>query len=1168
MRSTATQPKNSPMSFVFCLAFVCLFFLFVPCGAQAQLATAALNGVVNDSSGAVIPGATVELKNMNTNVTQTALTNGSGIYVLLQIPPGTYTLTISKPGFETKTQGPFTLTVNQTSSFDFTLMVGSSTQTVTVQATGANLQTSSAELGTVVATREVNDLPLNGRNFTQMLTLTPGVSPINPSQSSGVPEWTGNPIGNYTFPSVNGQTNRSNFFLVDGLNDQESLLSTYSVAPIVDDIEEFKVDSHNDQAQFGGVLGGVVNVVTKSGANAFHGTAWEFLRNNSLDARDPFFSSTSQLQQNQFGANIGGPVILPHYNGHNRTFFFGSYEGVRIHTGTTAQAFIPTVQEIASGDFSDFAGQIYNPYSTNPTTHSRAPFMCDAAGNPLPTLSNGTQPSGAPCNKIPSSLIDPHMQAWAKALWPAPNVSGNPTFNYETNLLTVQNSDNYSFRVDEQLEQKDSFWFRFSHFGSPMNSQAVLGDNGEIVYNSHVWGASWNHTFGSSAMLTVQMGRNFANDIDGSLFPTSRSQQLIQASGLSQFLTCGFIGSRSCLATTPSLSGIVSGGDTVTTTNPADVWEWKADFSKILNKHTLSMGADFNTNGFMEDVGYGNLSFSSSPTSNPAAAAGEQGGYSVASFLLGVPDGATYRNVHETEHGGWVDGFYFQDQWKATSRLTMNLGARYDVSLFPIAGSTEEKNNQIGDLDLHNGTYILEASAPSCASVGEAPCIPGGTLPPNVLITPNSNGSIIHNTYDNIQPRLGLAYRLANKTVVRASFGRFFDNWAGETQMAQNFFGTWPSVSQQLLSNLNTTTPTTLAENVFSGGARGALPAPTPFEQDTWFADPLIQNPYSYQWNFGVQQGLGQNTTLTVNYVGSDGHRLDSGAYANTATVPGPGAVPSAACYTTTCTPAIVAAENRFPYPYQVVTLYDTSYGKSWYNGLQVSLDKRASKGLSYLVSYTWSKAEDVGEDGWFNAEGASIQNPYNRMADKSVAGYDLTNILTASWVYQLPFGKGMRFESHNRFVDDIVGGWQLNGILTLTSGMPYTITANASIPNTGNGAERANLVGNPNLANPTIGEWFNTAAFVAPPAFTFGTLGRNTLRGDGDQNLDLSLFRSFPITESKRLEFRAEAFNSTNTPIWGIPGSNVSGNPALFGRVTATANSPRILQFALKFYF
>ncbi|MGH9352430.1 MAG: TonB-dependent receptor, partial [Terriglobia bacterium] len=540
-------------------------------------------------------------------------------------------------------------------------------------------------------------------------------------------------------------------------------------------------------------------------------------------------------------------------------------------------------------------------------------------------------------------------------------------------------------------------------------------------------------------------------------------------------------------------------------------------------------------------------------------------------------------NVNETEYGGSVDGFYFQDQWKMSDRLTLNWGARYDVTFFPVYGSKKDKNNQIGDLNLNNGTYILEASAPAC---GTAPCIPGGTLPANVLVTNRSNGSIVHNTYDNIQPRFGLAYRLTNKTVIRASFGRFFDNWAAVTQMAQNFQGTWPSVSQQILSNLNTITPTTLAENLFAGGGTGAVPAPTPFEQNNWFVDPLIQNPYSFQWNFGVQQALSQNTTLTVNYVGSDGHRLDSGADGNVATVPGAGPVPAAGCYSLpltdpkSCAPSIVAAENRFPYPYQVVTHYERSQGRSYYNALQVSFNKRAAHGLTTLISYTWSKDEDLGVDGWFGADGASVEHPYNLFADKSVASYDLTNIFTASAVYQLPFGKGMKFRSGSRLVDNLVGGWQLNGILSLTSGVPYNISANSSIPNNGNGWNRANLVGNPNLSNPTLGEWFNTAAFVAPSSpgvlskaglpvtDSLGNVGRNTLRADGRPNLDISIFRDFQISESKRFEFRAEAFNVTNNPIWGTPDGNSSDPITKFGVVTGTANSPRIIQFALKFYF
>ncbi|MDE3181617.1 MAG: carboxypeptidase regulatory-like domain-containing protein, partial [Acidobacteriota bacterium] len=352
--------------------------------AVAQVNTASINGTVKDVAGGVIPGASVLLHNAATNVTRNTSTNNVGSYAFVDILPGRYTLTVSKQGFQAQTQAEFTLSVNQSTTYNFVLPVGEATQTITVQATAAKLQTGSAELGTVVTRTEVNSLPLNGRNFTQMLALTPGVSTRNVSQNSG--GFDTNPIGSYSFPSVNGQTNRSNLFLLDGLNDEEAFNSTYSVAPILDDIQEFKVDSHNDQAAFGEVLGGIVNVVTKSGTNQFHGTGWEYLRNNAFDARNFFFAKTNKLRQNQFGANIGGPVILPHYNGRNRTFFFGSYEGVRIRTGQQSAYRVATPANLL-GDFSDWVDKygklipIYNPFSTRPDPNKPGGFIRDAFPN-------------------------------------------------------------------------------------------------------------------------------------------------------------------------------------------------------------------------------------------------------------------------------------------------------------------------------------------------------------------------------------------------------------------------------------------------------------------------------------------------------------------------------------------------------------------------------------------------------------------------------------------------------------------------------------------------------------------------------------------------------------------------------------------------------------------
>ena len=1160
-----------------------LFGLPVPLG--AQVATASLNGTVKDTSGALVPGATVVLRNTATNVQQTTVTNDAGNYVLVNIPPGRYTLKISKQGFAAATQPGFELAVNQTTTLDFTMKVGSSTETVVVEALDTGIQTSSSELGTVIDRRSVDSLPLNGRNFTQMLNLTPGVSTVNVAQNRNNSQFAGNPVGSYSFPSINGQTNRSNFFLLDGLNDQESFSSTYSVPPPVDDIQEFKVDSHNDQAQFGGVLGGVVNVVTKSGTNNFRGTVWGYFRNSALDAKDPV-SKVNRLQQNQFGANIGGPVILPHYNGRDRTFFFGSYEGVRIHSGNANQSLIPTAAQI-NGDFSSLTTQLYNPFSTQSTgAGARSPFRCDASGNPEPLIA-GTklqdQTLGSPCNKLPAGLIDPNMQAVAQLLYGplTPNVTTVPGVNYAAPTVNTQSPDSYNLRFDEQLTQKDAFWFRYSHIDSSRFVPGIFGQVNQNDYNAHQWGIAWNRTFSPSTVLSLQFGRNYGFSTNPTVLPADVSQKLITAGGYDPSFTCSFTkGPRNCyfIGVNFSNGNVSSFQEGSSPAVIADIWEWKGNFTKIHGKHTFSMGADFNTNGFQQTFNSGHLDFSAAQTAS--AVSKGTGGFSVASFLLGVPTGVTYRNVFETEYGGWVDGFYFQDQWKVTDRLTLNLGARYDVTFIPVYGSAKDGNNVIGNFDLNTGNYVMQTNAPDCATTNNVPpCIPGGTLPANVVIS--KDGRLWHNTYDNIQPRLGIAYRLNQRTVIRTSFGRFFDNWAAVLQMSQNQQGTWPSTGQFIQTfNQNAAPPTVTAEDPLQGA--NTTPTPTPFQQNNWFVDPNIQNPYSYQWNFGVQEALTRDTTVTVNYVGSTDHRLDVGITGNQALTPGPGVIPSPGCYNTTCSPTIVASQGRFRYPYQVPTHYDVSAGKGWYHALQVSLNKKATHGLSYLLSYTWSKTIDIGADEWFGTgtNGTSVQDAYNLNNDKGLAGFDVPHIFTASWVYELPFGFGRRFKTGNGPVDYIIGGWQVNGIANFTSGTLYNVVASNAIPNTGsvNGnSERANLTGDPNSGScpngakvGTLTCWFNTTAFAVPASFTYGNLGRNVLRSDGRANLDLSLFRSFPITESKRIEFRTEAFNFTNSPIWGTPHSNISTDGALFGVVNSTASNyaPRQIQFAVKFYY
>lgn len=1092
----------------------------------AQLSTASINGIVKDTSNAVIPGATVVLQSVDTGVRRSAVTNGAGVYVILNIPPGRYTLRASKAGFQTS-ERIMTLAVNQTSANDFMLSVGTSAQTILVSGAATTLETSTAELGTVMTTKEINDLPLNGRNFTQLLTLTPGASPVNVSQNTAQ-----DAVGSFSFPAINGQRNRSNLFLLDGVNDQGSVLSTYAVPPIVDDIQEFKVDSHNDQVQFGGVTGGVVNVVTKSGTNMFHGTLWEFLRNSAMDARNPFFVSVQQLRQNQFGANLGGPVVLPHYNGHDKTFFFGSYEGFRSSTPNQTLALIPTPAEI-QGNLGDIGIPIYNPFTTRPDPNNPNLFIRDIF------------PGGV----IPPGLLDPVMVHLAQAVYPSPNATGIPRTNFTSTTPSEVNQNEYSIRIDEQLTKRDSFWFRFSNISLPQTSVSPIGNTlATKEYNAHNLGVNWTHTFGSSGILQVEFGRT-RSDALSSKHMGSAPPGLVNS--FAPTFTCGFQANSSCLLPNVTVIGFTAiPGEAYATEAETDIWAYQANFSKLAGRHLFNAGFSFATNNLAESTFFSSVGFDAFQTANLESPGST--GSALASLLLGVPTQSFRSNRHGAEHNGWVDGVYFGDQWKATDHLTINAGVRWDLTLIPTWGKSSDRSNQVGTLDLENGTYILQNPVPFCSAVGTPPCIPGSVIPDHVVISPN--GKLFHTDYRNISPRLGVAYRIGSNMVVRASGGIFYDNWATWTQAAQSPSGLWPQVINARANNLNQNIPNVTAENPLSSTGAGALPSPTPFTQVAYYQDPNMRDPYSEQWNLGIEQQLGTSTALSLNYVGAHSSRLSLGDYGNTATVPGPGPI-----------------VNRQPIPYIRPTNYNRSNGKSGYNALQASLQRNLSSGLSYLVSYTWSKSMDLACSGYGGVEGCAIQNPYDLKADYSVSAFDLTNMLTASWTYQLPFGKTGSLSTGNRVLDYGIKGWSLNGIVSLDSGPPYQVGVSGDIANTGNSSstgyyERLNQVGNPQLAHPSRTEWFNTKAFAVPAAFTFGNVGRNSLRADWNKNVDASVFRDFPVTESKYFEFRAEAFNVTNTPVWGIPDNNFRDKT--FGEVLATANTPRQLQLALKFYF
>jgi hypothetical protein len=1131
--------RNLPNIALYLGSLTCLLLFLMPATLSAQQAAAAINGTVTDATGATVPGATVTLSNNATGVSRTTESNNAGIYNFVDVPPAAYSMKVSKEGFSTLTQGEIVMQVNQTATYDFKLRVGATQQTVEVEATAAAIEASTSELGTVINERAVQDLPLNGRNFTQLLTLTPGASPISVAQNSGGGGgFAGNAIGSFSYPALNGQRNRSNMFLMDGIVDLGSFIGNYNVQPIVDNVQEFKVQSHNDLAEWGQAPGGIVNVVSKSGTNSYHIVLWEFLRNSDLDANSFFANSfgapRNALRQNQFGVAGGGPVIIPKlYNGRNKTFFYGGYEGYRQSVAAQSTGLAPTAAQI-NGNFQGFK-TIYNP-------QTGAPF---------------------PNNIIPAASINPISAAYAAVNFPTgPYVaSGN---NYIDTSPTHLQQDTYNIRVDQNFGEHDSIFMRVSQYWEPQTSSLGYAGTTSFANNYGSNGAIHAiHTFGPTAVLEGYFGRNLGEADTGSNplgVSSGLANQLISL-GMNPNFLGAFSGTSENFVPGMGASGYLGGsGQGLQDTVTADDWVFGGSFTKIIGRHTLKMGASSATNNTMSPIYNTSEGFAAVPTQSPTNPQTNQGD-AFASFLIGLPDSGGRRNVLETEHGGWVNGFYFQDQFKVNSRLTVNLGIRWDVTLWPIYGQPPAPDAYVGDVNLNNGTYILAREPGACTATQGYPCIPGGTLPDHVTVTTHSNGSIYSNDHRDWQPRVGLAYRLTDTTAIRGGFGIFYDNWNSIIQLAQNYEGTWPYIGQLLAQNLNHPggTAASIANPFNLGSGSVVYPAATPFLSSgfvDWYVDPgTYRMPYSNQWDVSLEQGLGKNIILDLAYVGSHDGQLNQGSQGNTSVSPG-----------TTSTEA-----QRRPYPYIPPTFYDKSVGQSKYNAFQFRLQQRESHGLSYIISYTYSKSMDTGCSGSFGAEGCEIQSVYNYENDRSVSGFNLPNIFSGSFVYSIPVGQGQSFSTGNKFVDYVLGNWQIAGILNLHSGTPFDVSmANGDTSGTGNNVTRANLVmTNPYLSGQGPLYYLNPAAFASPTVATatqvgaFGDLGRNSLRTDSYHNFDMSLTRIFPIKERANLQFRCDFFNLTNSVVFGQP-NNTLGNPS-FGVITGVNNVSREIQFALK---
>jgi len=1156
---------------IFCTAT--LWILLSTGTGYGQQSSAAVTGMVKDTSGATVSGAQVKISNVETNTFRETVSNGAGIYTFLNVPPGSYTMEFSAEGFQREVVATLELSVNQTLSMDVILKVGRVDASVTVEAENTAIQSSTAELGSVIAQKQVHDLPLNGRNFTQLLTLTPGVTPISVAQNRSGSNTAVTPGSAFVFPSINGQGNRENYFMVDGMDDQNAWNNTYAVAPIIDSVQEFKVNSH-DNAAFGQVSGGVVNVATKSGTNAFHGSAWEYLRNNAFDARNHFQSSVSPYHQNQFGGTTGGPVWIPRvYRGRDRTFFFVAAEGFRFATAQNTFFNVPTPAELA-GDYSALLslpngqGVLYDPHTGMPYPNNQ---LVDANGK---------------------SELDPGAVAFAKAVLPPSIViPGNPSNNAQNSGINLTTQWNYSGRMDQNIGKKDFAFFRYS--GQRQENTApssLLHLVNAVQVASQQYGVSWVHVFNPAISLQTQYARTHVEENEISRFNITGMAALY---GLDPSVST-FIGGTTQMATITVTDYFSDGEQLSLSPNLASIHQYKANVSITRGRHQIETGGSWDQLNYRELNLQTSENFDAAQTSGVDASGNASSGDASASFLLGYPDDVNRRNVQLTERPGGIMSFYAQDRWKVTSRLTATYGLRYDRTFIPPYGKEDTVGQsggiETGDYDFNNGTYILQVAPPPCSVRMHAPCLPGG-LPDHVVVSPNKK--ILHDTTTNWGPRFGLAYRLTDRMAIRGSFGIFYDNWAAAIQLTQNYNGSWPDLGAFDTGQINSQgQPYTSPHNPF-GTASALLPPPTPFNYidpstggfvrgaSNYFVNPLTKNPYSEQYNLGIQQQFATDMALALNYVGSESHRLDIGGYYNTG-MPSPYPLydPHRANQVGLNGPQANGQLYGYAPP---VKSWDRSIGNGSYNALQAAVAKTYRGGLAYTLAYTWSKAIDEGQSGYFGVEGNQLQDPYHIRGSRGVAAYNIPQILSATVDYEIPIGKGKSWSTGNGLADYLLGNWQLNSLILARSGQNFTVGANGDIAHTGNGRPyvRALVQGNAKLNHRTAAEWFNTAAFGLPfasvnssgvvsedPTIGMGNSGRNNLQDQNYYDADLSVFRRFPFREAINLEFRAEAFNVLNHTVLGTPNSSVNAAKGAFGTITTTASTERLLQFAAKLVF
>jgi len=1059
----------------------------------AQVDTGAIAGTVRDSTGAVVQAAKVKVVETDTGIVLSLVTNADGFYAAPALHIGKYNISASAAGFATQTKTDVELRVQDHLDVDFNLSPGQMSTVVTVESQVSPLQTEDSSIGQVVDDETMQNLPLNGRNYIQLATLAAGTSPSRRGAERD------------TF-IANGAREVQNTYLLDGIDNKNKIVgfdssAAQAIEPVLDGVQEFKVETSTFSAEFGQAAGAVVNVTLRSGTNQLHGSMWEYLRNSFFDAT-PYFQVKGQkpnYTQNQFGATTGGAVIK------DRTFVFASWQSLQSVNVAPQLATVPTLNQ-RDGIFST---PIYNPATTvanpNGTGYVRTPF---------------------PNNTIPASLWDP-VATKLLSLYPLPNLTGS------TNFLSDQaerlNDEQGNIRGDQRVTDKDSFFIRYSKQDNSSILPAPLpppsSDPSDVWTEAHSVVGSLTHIFSSNLINEARMGY-------------METREVQQVPGTNLDAEYGIQGTPNY----PEVHGLptftISGLNTLGTTGPGTLpiattgsgnlpldkqgrnIEFLDNLSWTKGRHTLKFGVD------IEQVTlYGHVTLSARPnfgftgvyTQNPQSRSGT--GSPFADFLLGYVNNYTTSTRPDNEERQHTFEGYVQDDWKVSRKLTLNLGLRYELCM-PWYDTT----NAFSDFMLQGSAYGLLVTAPEASQYG--------------LRTSFANPDT-----KNFAPRVGLAYQVTPKTVIRSGFGVFYGRADENLGISARPTNNPPYFIRSINTGDQIHTLITLSEGI----PPGILNPNDIVNANVNYWPTYMPLPYIYEWNFNIQRQLGAGFMAQLGYVGSGSHDLYVDENFNQPQ-PGPGSVNSRELFK-----AYSAIDAYLP------------LDRSNYNSLIFQIERRFHNGFSFLGAYTWSHSFDYG--GTTSDTDVTAQNPYNLTAEYGASNFDVRQRVSASYIYELPFGRGKSWVTQPGAARAILGGWQLSGVTSFQTGLPFTPILGYDPTNTGTTA-RPNVIAGAAFypSNQGPSDWFNNSAFVAPPAYTYGKSGRDILRGPQQFNSDVGLLRSGTFKERVTLQFSAQAFNVFNTPQFGLPNNTVGVSTT--GKITTVVNPERQFQLGLHLLF